>query len=400
MARKTYEELSAIIKSAGVSRGWSWSRWNCFCTSPYEYFLKYIDKVKPDRDDCIYTTTGGIVHDILEKYYTHNISYNDMIDMFEDAWMTAFDIAQLKFDRNNEEKNEQIAHRYYEDLENFFMHHVPINENVVVEQFVKAMIGGNFFHGYIDACFKDGENNIHIVDWKTSSIYKGKKAENECGQLIVYAIGLHQQGIPFDKIRICWNFLKYVSVQVQQANGSVKTREIERCEIGSQLQNNARMWLKKLGYDDVDNYLKMLLDTNSIEVLPDDVQAKYKINDCYVYIPITEKLIDKWTNKITTVIEDIVSREEYYNETKNEKTFWDTEDSMKAQSYYFATLCEYSPYKHKPYKKYLDELGESQKEKDKLYMNMGGKKTGSVNGPTINISKPNAADDYSWLDNI
>ena len=73
---------------------------------------------------------------------------------------------------------------------------------------------------------------------------------------------------------------------------------------------------------------------------------------------------------------------------------------MKAQSYYFATLCEYSPYKHKPYKKYLDELGESQKEKDKLYMNMGGKKTGSVNGLTINISKPNAADDYSWLDNI
>ena len=52
------------------------------------------------------------------------------------------------------------------------------------------------------------------------------------------------------------------------------------------------------------------------------------------------------------------------------------------------------------YKKYLDELGESQKEKDKLYMNMEGKKTGSVNGLTINISKPNAADDYSWLDNI
>lgn len=84
------------------------------------------------------------------------------------------------------------------------------------------------------------------MDWKTSSIYKGKKAENECGQLVVYAIGLNQQGVPMDKIRICWNFLKYVSIQYEQANGAVKTREVERCKIGESLQTNAKMWLKKL----------------------------------------------------------------------------------------------------------------------------------------------------------
>ena len=60
MARLTSEELQTLMKNEGVSRIWSWSKWNCFHTSPYEYFLKYILHKKEDRTDCIYTTTGGI----------------------------------------------------------------------------------------------------------------------------------------------------------------------------------------------------------------------------------------------------------------------------------------------------------------------------------------------------
>ncbi len=48
---------------------------------------------------------------------------------------------------------------------------------------------------------KDKDGNYNILDWKTSSIYKGEKALNECGQLVVYAIGLHQMGVPFEKIK-------------------------------------------------------------------------------------------------------------------------------------------------------------------------------------------------------
>ena len=74
MARLTSEELQTLMKNEGVSRIWSWSKWNCFHTSPYEYFLKYILHKKEDRTDCIYTTTGGIAHDIMIR------------DVFEDEY--------------------------------------------------------------------------------------------------------------------------------------------------------------------------------------------------------------------------------------------------------------------------------------------------------------------------
>lgn len=402
MARLTSEELQTLMKNEGVSRIWSWSKWNCFHTSPYEYFLKYILHKKEDRTDCIYTTTGGIAHDIMERRYTGKLPYEQMIDDFEDGWVTAFNIAEMKFDRNSPEKNDKISQKYYENLKHFFMNHTPLKYKPVIEQFVKAKIGDNLFQGYIDVCFKDDEGNFNILDWKTSSIYKGKKAENECGQLVVYAIGLNQQGVPMDKIHICWNFLKYVSIQYEQANGAVKTREVERCKIGESLQTNAKMWLKKLGYaDQVDDYLKLLLDTNDIECLPKEVQEKYIISDCYVYVPLTDELINRWKETIISTINDIELREKDYEETHSDKAFWDTDESVEAQSYYFSTLCGYSPNLHLPYKAYLERT-EKAKDGD-VFSGVGSSTVESSPVAQTNKvihQKDTENVDLSWLDNI
>lgn len=402
MARLTSEELQTLMKNEGVSRIWSWSKWNCFHTSPYEYFLKYLLHKKEDRTDCIYTTTGGIAHDIMERRYTGKLPYEQMIDDFEDGWVTAFNIAEMKFDRNSPEKNDKISQKYYENLKHFFMNHTPLKYKPVIEQFVKAKIGDNLFQGYIDVCFKDDEGNFNILDWKTSSIYKGKKAENECGQLVVYAIGLNQQGVPMDKIHICWNFLKYVSIQYEQANGAVKTREVERCKIGESLQTNAKMWLKKLGYaDQVDDYLKLLLDTNNIECLPKEVQEKYIISDCYVYVPLTDELINRWKETIISTINDIELREKDYEETQSDKAFWDTDESVEAQSYYFSTLCGYSPNLHLPYKAYLERT-EKAKDGD-VFSGVGSSTVESSpvaqTNKVIHQKDPENVD-LSWLDNI
>lgn len=402
MARLTSEELQTLMKNEGVSRIWSWSKWNCFHTSPYEYFLKYILHKKEDRTDCIYTTTGGIAHDIMERRYTGKLPYEQMIDDFEDGWVTAFNIAEMKFDRNSPEKNDKISQKYYENLKHFFMNHIPLKYKPVIEQFVKAKIGDNLFQGYIDVCFKDDEGNFNILDWKTSSIYKGKKAENECGQLVVYAIGLNQQGVPMDKIHICWNFLKYVSIQYEQANGAVKTREVERCKIGESLQTNAKMWLKKLGYtDQVDDYLKLLLDTNDIKCLPKEVQEKYIISDCYVYVPLTDELINRWKETIISTINDIELREKDYEETHSDKAFWDTDESVEAQSYYFSTLCGYSPNLHLPYKAYLERT-EKTKDGD-VFSGVGSSTVESSpvaqTNKVIHQKDPENVD-LSWLDNI
>lgn len=394
MARLTSEQLQALMKKEKVDRIWSWSKINCFHTSPYEYYLKYIKKEKEDRANSIYVTTGGLAHDILEKYYTNQIEYDEMLDQFEDGWVVAVDIADLKFDRTDEEKNAKIKDKYHDNLVHFFSNHTVLKNKPAIEQFIKVKIDNNLFQGYIDCTFKDDEGYITIQDYKTSSIYKGEKANNECGQLVLYAIGLNQAGVPMDKIKICWNFLKYVTIQYEQKNGAVKTKESERCKIGESLQSNAKTWLKHFGYEP-DEYLKELLDTNDISCLPEEVREKYVISDCFVYVDLTDKLINKWTDHVVNVIKDIELREKDYAENHSDKCFWDTDESVKAQSYYFANLCSYSANKHLPYKAYLDRLDAAKNGQD-LFGGVGS------NVDITDKAIHNKADnlDLSWLDNI
>lgn len=401
MARLTGEELRAVMEKYGVNELWSWSKVDTAITSMYEYFLKYVLRVKEDRTDCAYAPMGGICHSTIEDFYSGKIKHGDMIEQFSDGWVTAIDIADLKFDRNDAEKNSSISGKYKMNLEHFFRTHKKIPYKVVLEKFMTAKIGDHVFQGYIDAIYKDADDNYHIVDWKTSTKYSGKTAEEKCGQLVVYAIGLNQAGVPMDKIKICWNFLKYVSIQYKQKNGVVKTREVERNKIGESLQSNAKVWLKEYGYaDKMDDYLKLLLDANSIEVLPEEVQKMYTISDCYVYVPLTQALIDRWVNTIITTIADVKLREADYAETKNDKAFWDTDESVQAQSYYFATLCGYSPNLHLPYKAYLDKL-DAMKNGANMFSGVGSGSEDEV--PTTNKDihqKDDGNVDLSWLDSI
>ena len=391
--RLNNEEIQKLCETLGTDRLNSWSRVNCVHNSLYEYLLKYILHKPEDRDDSIYKITGGISHNILEKFYSGEIKYEDMIDEFEDGWMAAFEIAGLKFNRSDSERNKSIADKYYYDLKNFFQTHEVIQNDMKIEKFITVKIGDEYYQGYIDSLIVDEDGNYTILDWKTSSIYKGEKAKNECGQLVMYAMALHQKGIPYEKIRIAWNFLKYVCVTVQSKKGDKKVREIERYELGDKLQANAKMWLKEFGYgDQLMEYLDKLAQTNDINCLPEEVRQKYELHDCYVYVDLNEGLLNHWEEFIITTMKLIRDKEAEYKELKEagkydeaDKLWWEDEEYIKKQSYYLSNLCGYSPNLHKPYKAYLDAL-ERQKQGDLL--DLGSKKD------------EYDVDDLSWINDL
>lgn len=398
MARLTEEELENIRKKYNVSRIWSWSRVSTFMTSPYEYFLHYVLNKKEDRADSCYVGLGTICHDALDKFYEGEIQYEDMIEYYNDGFLTIIDLAGLKFDRSNEDKNKSIGQRYNDNLKCFFTNHTVYKHKLLIEKPVTIKVGNNVFVGYIDALFKDDNGCINIIDFKSSSIYTGKTLEEHSGQLCLYALGLHQQGIPLEKLKVCFNFLKYVTVEYTQANNVVKTRNIERHKLGESLSSNCGMWLKKLGYEnEVDDYLKLLIDTNDIKCLPELVQEKYKTYDCHVFIDLTEDLINKWIDTIKNVIVDISLREHDYEETGSDKCFWDSEESVEKQSYYMANLMAYSPNLHLPYKEYLEKREEAKKGMD-LFSGVGSDAEDVVTTKVIN-NKSNEVD-LSWLDSI
>lgn len=395
MARLSYEELEKIKQKHNVTRLWSWSRMNTYMTSKFEYLLKYILKAKEDRCDSCYTTLGTICHDTLDKFYEDKIEYEDMIDEYNDGFTTAITIADLKFNRSDEEKNKSIGEKYNNNLIHFFQNHTVYKHKLLVEKPIVININGNVFVGYIDALYKDDDDNYHILDFKSSSIYTGNTLANNSGQLVLYSIGLHQMGIPLDKIKPQFNFLKYCTIKYQLKKGDIKYRNVERCKIGESLQSNAKTWLKEFGYEP-DEYLKELLDTNSIDCLPDEVREKYEIADCHVDVELNEKVVEKWTDLITTTLQDIELREKDYEETKAVECFWDDEESVKAESYYYANLCSYSANKLLPYKAYLEKFEAAQKGEDMFSGLLGSNNTSS----STTISNNNDEVDLSWLDSI
>ena len=372
MARKTREELNGLCKQLNVRTLDSWSKYHCYKQDHWEAFLKYVLHEKEDRTNGIYAVSGGYCHDIIEKLYKGEIKYEDMIDLYEDSLLT-MNIAELKYDTNDAEKNEKIANKYENCVRHFFRNHNVITQQNRIEHFITIRISDDIvLQGYIDFLStekyidKNGNERtrVRIVDWKTSTRYTGQKIDAECGQLVIYAEGIRQAlGIPLEDIVCEWNFLKYVTVTYEQKNGTLKDRYIERNSIGESLVNTAKMWLKHFGYEDnIDSYVDTMILENTIDCLPDEVREKFVIKDCYVEVPLSEEKIDELKADIIETIHDFREKEKEYRETKDEMLFW--QDVTDADAYRLATLSSYSRKLHKPYDAYLKEQEMFQKNMD------------------------------------
>ena len=393
--RLSYEELNKIKEKFGVDQLWSFSKFDSYRTSKYEWMLKYIKHLPENNEkQSAYASLGGAVHDVLEGLYEGTVKYEDMPDQFDDIWMTNIEIAQLVFDRCDSTKNDNIKNKYYKDLVHFFNNYNKLPYKMQNEQFVTIKITDDIvMQGYIDAVYKNEDGIYTVVDYKTSTQYSGKAIEEHAAQLVLYSEALRQLGVPKDKIRCCWNFLKYVNIDCEQMNGKIKTRTIERYEIGEKLQASVKAWLKKLGYEDkMIEYLDALAQTNDIKCLPEDVQSKYAIKDCYVYVDDIWDFYEKLKEEIIKTIEEINKKTEEYkclieigDIESAEALFWDDEESLKAQSYYYNNLCGYSIPTIKPYKQYLDKIT--------------AEKDGDVFGGTKN-NDDLEENDLSWLNDL
>lgn len=359
--RKQFDEVKLIANKLGCDEIYSWSKYNQYKGDPYTFFLKYILKIPEDRHDSIYGVFGNAAHDTIELFYKNEITQEDMSERFEEK-LFEFTIGGLKYDRCNEDKNKSIGNKYEACLRHFFKHHQRIPYKLKLEMFIPIKINNILVQGYIDAIHmekRDDKDILFITDWKTSSIYKGKKILKEQGQLLLYSYGVHQKlGIPMDQIIARWAFLKYVEVECMQANGKLKSRIIARNDIGNSLSSNAKMWLKKsdskFTEDQIDDYLNKISIDNSIECLPEDVKSKFLVKDCYVEISLDDESIQELLDDIVKTVEEIKIKQNEYKNTLDNKIWW--QEVTDTESYFLANLNGYSSAIHKPYREYLEKL--------------------------------------------
>ena len=297
-----------------------------------------------------------------------------MLGEFQNEYATQIELFELKFNNSDEKLNESISRKYKADLEHFFSNYVPVPGKHWMEQFVSLEVqGGIAIGGYIDDVTKEEDGTIHIYDFKTSSKsgFTGDRLREHSHQLVLYAEALRQKGVPKEKIAASFLMMKYVDVDIVQKNGTTKTSCIERYKIGEKLQSKAAMWMKSFGYNEetTNETLALMISKNTIDVLPEEVKEKFTIRDCYIDVPDIFGIYKDLRTEIIDIVSDIDNRRHEYAETHDDAVWYDTEESMKKNSYFLLQICEYRLDQIKPFAKYCEKIENEKREYDLLGTN-------------------------------
>lgn len=342
---------------------WSFSKCSSLDSCPYEYYLTRIRGVK-DRVDNIYTVCGNMAHNILEDYYNGKIKYEDMIDIFEREFL-AIELSDYKFS-NDKDKNRTMRDNYKNNCMLFFKNHVPVETKVSSELEIWIDVKGNIFIGYVDAIHKEGDTYV-ITDYKTSGLtdYQGAKKPKKAMQLLLYALGLHQKGVPLDRIKCRWNFLKYTKIDItyKTKKGEVKHKSTiaERTKwvkkIEKQLTKDVYAYYSDLEEWERDILIQRAVKNNSLDELAKEIQDNYNLSDAYEYVEVSEESIEYMQNFLVDRIALINSK----SKDKEDDSDWTREEIGEQGDFYCATLC--SVRKHcKYWNKYMEEYHDKQNE--------------------------------------
>lgn len=350
--RLSKEELNKIMEENNVDRLWSFSRVNNYNQCSHSYYLTYIKKCQLSEN--IYSYLGNVGHEIIQDMIEGKAEYDDMASKFEDAILTA-EILGLKFSPD-QNKHKNTLTRYKDNMVHFFNNHCKLNYDIKIEIPITIKIDKHMFIGYIDEYFVDEEGYHNIIDFKSSTIYQGVKIKQNGRQLLLYALGLHQQGVPLDKIKIKWNFMKYTNISFKQKNGKIKTMAAERKSCISNIANYLRKDLKD--NPDVDKLIEDAITFNTLDGLPQEIQDKYTFNDCYVDIPIDEEIIEELANGFNFLVDNIIEKEH----SKNKEDAFNRSELLDKEVFYCSVLCSCKG-NCRHYKQYTSKKFNNKKEK-------------------------------------
>lgn len=320
---------------------WSYSRLTTLDTCTHEYYLARILK-KPQKQN-IYGLSGGIAHDILEKLYNNEIKYEEMAGIFEREFM-AIELGDYKFS-TDPDKNRKMRETYKQNVKLFFENHIPMDGKVSNELEVWIDVDGHVFIGYIDNILKDKDGNYIITDYKTSGIteYTGAKKVQKSMQLLLYALALMQIGVPQEKIKCRWNFMKYTKIGIHYKTKAKKDNEKYKETIGErtkwvdkvqkQLRKDMIAFYTNLEEWEIDLMLNECIQNNNLDTIDESISKNYILSDAYVYADVTDETIQALKDYLIGQIELEQSKD------KNNEEDWSREEIPDGGNFYCATLC-------------------------------------------------------------
>jgi len=218
---------------------YSHSRVSCFENCPYQYKLRYIDRIKVDVPTTIEAFMGDIVHQTLEKLYKDKkfkkrISKATLLKFYKDLWAKEYsdDILIVKADQGLTAENyKKMGIKFIEDYYNKFK---PFDQLTILGLETTdrmTLPDGNQWHVRIDKLACDDEGNYYVCDYKTNSRMKDQKEADADRQLALYSIWVKDKFKDAKSVKLIWHMLAFNKDAVsERTDEQLEKLQNEVCE--------------------------------------------------------------------------------------------------------------------------------------------------------------------------
>ena len=331
MASENTNKLKQIPNKYKDKTIYSFSRLGTYKECPHQYYLTYIDKHRDVKENP-YTYVGTSVHDITEDLLCNKITSKEAINKFEND-MLQLEIYALKYPSETAKDNLMKSIRHFiPNFEGYKAEKYAIEKEFFLE--VPKNDGTDDFiviRGFIDVISLYSNNEIEIIDIKTSSKFKTSELDTKAYQLLLYNAYIRRAYPKYNVRKLAWHMVKYCVVD--DITTKRKARIIERCKLGKELEKSLRAKFDKAGTDDfeVEMYIDNFKLTNDFNSLPNYIKKDYVISDWMLEYEFTEEKEEQLFDYIRNTVYAIEN-------TEHNPTLWKCKD-IDSAPFFCTNLC-------------------------------------------------------------
>lgn len=223
---------------------YSHSRISTFENCPYQYKLRYIDRIKPEIPDTIEAFMGSVVHEVLEWLYKQirfekEVSKDLLLERFNEIWDKGYSEDILIVKKELTAENYKKMGRKF--VSNYYDRYAPFNQLKILgleTQDRMTLPDGNQWHVRIDKFACDDEGNYYVCDYKTNSRMKDQEEADSDRQLAMYSIWVKDKFKDAKSVKLVWHMLAFdKDVTSERSDEQLKKLQEEIVEKIKEIEN-------------------------------------------------------------------------------------------------------------------------------------------------------------------
>ena len=194
---------------------YSHSRLGTYENCPFQYKLRYVNKIKPILGNSIESFMGSMVHDSLEWLYklaqdSNIITKATLLEKYDKLWNENWDetirVVKKDLTADNFKETGQTC------LEMYYDRYHPFDQAITIgleERMMIELPENKKMQGYIDRLDKIGDGHFAVHDYKTSNRVPPQNKADKDRQLGLYALAVHQRYPEVKKIDLIWHYVRF-----------------------------------------------------------------------------------------------------------------------------------------------------------------------------------------------